>query len=560
MGLKSIHLYFLAFFFVIGMHFFMHNAGGSTLSLPFNMVHWMFVSVCIALGLWQISKTQNIRILPLLFWLIAGLAILCIPLLNPDDTWKLQALPRFIAIASMILLFFTLSQFHYELKYRESIIYIVLFGVIVEIIYGLVQFFFLKEGNWFGYDFMKNRPYGIFQKDSVFSSFIAVGITAALYLLQTVVISKQTYWRVVACLFVLLTGPFLLIQIQSRAGMYGVVLSSVILLPVLFMRQRKLSVMASVAVIIGICLGVFFFHQARTLGSYELTSSYRLMYWKHALTMLTQAPWLGHGYGSFEYSFLHDFYAPQNIHPGMTYMEENLDHPHNEVLFWLFEGGAVAIVGLLLMTVGYIWTLWTIPGWTKRLSLFALILPLLFHCFVEYPFYHSVVHFMVFIIFLWFAAEERGTVKNIACTHFFALKSIALLIPLIVIPFMATGLQELRILMDYEQSKDKNIMMLEKIINPLPQFMLYSFEIHSFQLTMALATHDRPALLGFAAWAEQFLHDTPRALVYAQLVSAYQSLGNESKAKQWLDEGKRIFPTEKYWTELDKITSSAQPH
>lgn len=110
-----------------------------------------------------------------------------------------------------------------------------------------------------------------------------------------------------------------------------------------------------------------------------------------------------------------------------------------------------------------------------------------------------------------------------------------------------------------EQSKDKNIMILEKIINPLPQFMLYSFEIHSFQLTMAMATHDRPALLDFVAWAEQFLHDTPRALVYAQLVSAYHSLGDESKAKYWLDEGKRIFPTEKYWDGLEKITSKAQP-
>ena len=28
------------------------------------------------------------------------------------------------------------------------------------------------------------------------------------------------------------------------------------------------------------------------------------------LTMLSQSPWLGHGYGSFEYTFLHDFYAP----------------------------------------------------------------------------------------------------------------------------------------------------------------------------------------------------------------------------------------------------------
>lgn len=558
MGLKTVHLYFFAFFLVIGMHFFMHNNGGATLSLPFNMVNWMYVAIIISLGLWQISKSQCIRIFPLQIWLIVGFLILCIPFLNADDTWKLQALPRFIAIASMLVLFFSLSQFQYSRQQRDWILYLILFGVGVEIVYGLVQFFFLKEGNWFGYNYIKNRPYGIFQKDSVFSSFIAVGMTLAIYLLQSLSVMKKDYWRFAICLFVLCAGSFLLIQIQSRAGIYGVVFSSVILLPILFLKQKKSGCMVLLALALGISVGIFCFHQARTVGSYELTSSYRMMYWQHVLSMIPQAPWLGHGYGGFEYSFLHDFYAPQRVHPGMTYMEENLDHPHNELLFWLFEGGIVAVIGLLVMGLGYLRTLWQIPGWTRRLSLLALILPILFHCMVEYPFYHSVVHFVIFIVFLWYAAEEFGHERQIELTHFFALKCIALLIPLIVIPFMVTGLQELKILTDYEQSKDKNIMMLEKIINPLPQFMLYSYEIKSFQLTMAAATHDQSALLDYVAWAEQFLHDTPRAIVYAQLVEAYRSLDNKSQAQHWLDEGKRVFPTEKYWAGLENTASKAE--
>lgn len=558
MGLKTVHLYFFAFFLVIGMHFFMHNSGGATLSLPFNMVNWMFVAVMISLGVWQISKSQVIRIMPLQVWLIVGFLILCIPFLNPDDTWKLQVLPRFIAIVSMLVLFFALSQFQYNRQQRDWILYLIILGVAVEIIYGLVQFFFLKEGNWPGYDYIKNRPYGIFQKDSVFSSFIAIGMTTTLYLMQSLIITKKNYWRFAISLFVLCAGAFLLIQIQSRAGIYGVILSSTILLPILFLKQKKSGCLVLLALVLGVCLGIFCFHQARAAGSYELTSSYRMMYWQHVLSMIPQSPWLGHGYGSFEYSFLHDFYALQHVHPGMTYMEENLDHPHNELLFWLFEGGIVAVIGLFVMACGYFRTLVQIPGWINRLSLLALILPILFHCMVEYPFYHSVVHFVIFIVFLWYAAEELGHEKLIAVSHFFALKCVALLIPLIVIPFMVTGLQELKILTDYEQAKDKNIMMLDQIVNPLPQFMLYSYEIKSFQLSMAVAMQDRTALLDYVTWAEQFLHDTPRAIVYAQLVSAYRSLNDQPMALHWLDEGKRVFPTEKYWTELENTTSKAE--
>jgi len=40
----------LALYWLGGAHFFMHNPGGSGLSLPFNMIGWGFISLLIGVG------------------------------------------------------------------------------------------------------------------------------------------------------------------------------------------------------------------------------------------------------------------------------------------------------------------------------------------------------------------------------------------------------------------------------------------------------------------------------------------------------------------------------
>jgi O-antigen polymerase len=226
----------------------------------------------------------------------------------------------------------------------------------------------------------------------------------------------------------------------------------------------------------------------------------------------------------------------------MRLMEENLDHPHNEVLFWLHEGGIIAVIGLVFFATGYLRSVLKCARWEKRLSLLALVLPLLFHSMVEYPFYHSVAHFFFFIVLIWFADAEGNSQQVYACQYWFLARVVAIIIPLIVVPFMLTGLQAAYVLTKYDRMKDKNPQMLEQIINPLPWMMMYEFQMRSVQLTFSAAMHDKAGLENYVDWAKQFLHNTPRAIVYARLVYALQQLNDKEQAQFWLDEGKRVFP------------------
>lgn len=555
--LSSRFIYILLFMYTaFGMHVFMHNQGGAGLYLPFNMVGWAFVSVLIAIGIWHLTLVKRLAFSRTQLWYLVSFAILLLPLLNPQAEWNAQAQPRFLAIAAGLLLFFALSQFQFTENQRHNLLWLLLSAVVIEIIFGLIQFFILKDGNWFGYNVKINRPYGIFQKDSVFSSFLAAGLALTFYLQRWDNRVLTSHWRQAVLCLILVTTPLLLIQVQSRAGMYGAILAAACMLPVLWNHNRRIFMWSVALMGLSISVGIWLYTSARTADSYELTSGYRKLYWSHLLSMVPQSPWLGHGYGSFEYTFLHDFYAPEHITPGMRLMEENLDHPHNEVLFWLHEGGIVAVIGLFVFATGYICSILKCAGWAKRISLLALVLPLLFHSMVEYPFYHSVAHFFLFIVFLWLADAESGQQKVYACQYGVLARVTAILIPLIVVPFMLTGLQAAYVLTKYDRMKDKNPQMLEQIVNPLPWMMMYEFQMRSVQLTFSAAMHDKAGLESYVEWAKQFLHNTPRAVVYARLVYALEQLNDKQQAQIWLAEGKRLFPQADF---LQKMSLSSGP-
>lgn len=544
---------------LFGMHFFMHNQGGSGLYLPFNMIGWAFFSIIIGVGLWHITIVKKLVIPYGVFFLLLGFLILLIPFLNDKSEWSISAQPRFIAILGGVVLFFSLSQFQFEKIQRHNFLYLILFSILIEILFSLIQFFFLKEGNAIGYDYRINRPYGIFQKDSVLSSFLATGIAISLYLQRWDGEYHLKKWKETLVNVVLVSSVFLLMQIQSRAGIIGAVLVFFVFMPVLF-KFSKIDFWASfIFVFLGFVVGLFFFHSVRgeTYESYYITALYRTIYYNKVIDMFWNAPYLGYGYGGFEYNFLHAYRSPSALATEYDPIGNGLDHPHNELLFWLFEGGLVAVTGLFVFAVGYIRSLLKCSGWAKRVSLFALVLPLLFHSMVEYPFYHSVAHFFLFVVFLWLADAESGQQKAIDCHYWFLARMLALAIPLLVVPFMLTGLQGALVLTKYERMKDKNPQMLSQIINPLPWMTLYEFQMRSAQLTFSAAMHDQAGLQNFVDWAQSFLHNTPRAAVYAQLVFALQQLNDQQQAQYWLEEGKRLFPYAEFLQKKQLVLTSS---
>lgn len=293
----------------------------------------------------------------------------------------------------------------------------------------------------------------------------------------------------------------------------------------------------------GLAIGVWISTASRSPDSYALTIDYRLLYWRHCLELFVQAPWFGHGYGMFESAFVNNYYAiPQSL-SGARIIEQNLDHPHNEILYWLVEGGAVAVLGLATMV--WVWfRVLRFHAWSKRIALFALPLPLLFHAMVEYPFYHSVAHWTALICLLWFTDEESEDIRGYSCCFDFLLKSLALLVPLVTVPFMATGIQTAYLVTQFERGGMKDFTLLERVINPLPWFSRFMYDVMSIRLINAMPSHNAAELQAYVAWATEFNAVQPRSQLYWNGALALDALQQPEEAARWRAEGARLFPAD----------------
>ncbi|WP_409420417.1 Wzy polymerase domain-containing protein [Pseudaeromonas sp. ZJS20] len=534
-----------ALYWLGGMHFFMHNPGGSGFYLPFNMVGWLFAALLIGVGLWHVTLSHKLVLSANQGWLWAGFLVLCIPLFTHPDVPLDAGMPRLLGIAGGLLLLFALTQLRLTASQRLLMFYLLLGAVAVEALFGLVQYFWLTPGNWIGYNTLTNRPYGIFQKDSVLSSFVALGATLALFL-SLWDPQAGSGWRRWLCHGVLFAAGLLLVVIQSRSGQGGLLLSALILFPLLFVFDKRRALWALAALLLGLLAGAISFailSTGRGLASYVGTMDYRLLYWRHCLDLFWQQPWLGVGYGKFESAFVTSYYASPSGDTGKTLIEQNLDHPHNELLYWLVEGGLVALLGLGLAALGWLRMLWS-QDKCRALALLALPLPLLFHAMVEYPFYHSVAHWFALIWLLWFTDAERAQSKVLPLRNWLLLRALALLIPLLTVPYMLTGLQTAYLVTKFERGGLKEPALLEQVINPLPWYSRFMYDVMTVRLMYGLQSNHPDELKAYVDWAKDFVSLMPRANVYNNLAMALHRLNRPDEALQWRAEGQRLFPAD----------------
>ncbi|WP_116474448.1 PglL family O-oligosaccharyltransferase [Zobellella maritima] len=533
-------------YLLFGMHFFMHNPGGSGFYLPFNMVGWIFVSLLIAVGLWQMTLNRAVRFsrFHALCWLVLGL--LFVPLLYPNNEFADHALPRLAGAAGGLLLYFSLLQCRFDLVQRRRLLYLLLAGVSLEILLGLVQFYLLEPGNRMGYNTQVNRPYGIFQQPNVMASFVATGLMLACYL----GVDDKQHHRNRACWLwlaaVLFTAPLLLMLLQSRTGQLAAVLGLLLLLPLAWQTDKKRLFIGLGLVLAGIVAALYSqsLNEGLQRGVESLANpGYRKGYWQQGLAMIQASPLFGYGYGDFERQFM-EFYNASRVAEGrLPPMEPNLNHPHNELLFWGIEGGLLPVLGILLASIGAIGMLCN-THWRHSLALAALVWPIALHSQTEYPFYHSLIHWVTLLVLLYWIDSRLSSPLERPFHPWLLARFTAVLLPALVIPFMLSGLQTAHVVTRYERGGYQEPELLLSASNPMAWLTRLEFNAMSLQLAVGQAQQDVEALKAYVSWGEQFVRHTPRANIYYNLVLALNQLNEPARAKRLLAEARHFYPDE----------------
>ncbi|ONG11679.1 ligase [Aeromonas hydrophila] len=519
-----------ALYWLLGMHFFMHNPGGAGLYLPFNAWGWIFASLVIALGLWQVTLRQRLVISSLQLGLWLGALLLLLPMAYPGFELKDYAISRLLGLFAGLLFLFVLYQWQLASRARDRLLYLLLGAVAIEALLGLVQYYLLTPGNWIGYDIRANRPYGIFQQPNVMASFMATGLALAIWL------DLRGH-----------APPWL------RGLRYGVgVLALLLLLPRLH-RERLLGrVLGLVA--LGVALGLASQYgmagAKRGLEMYQ-SGGMRSVYWPYAARLIAEAPWTGWGYGSFESVFLQHYMADKALNPAMVQIEYNLDHPHNEFLYWAVEGGMAPMLGMVLMGGALLWRLGR-AGIVRGGALLALVTPILLHTQTEYPFYHAIALWWALLLLIHVVdaeVEEEGLAghanwREHVCRPWLLLRFAAIAIPLIVVPFMLTALHTAWVVTKYERGGYKQPALLLDIVNPMAWLTRVEFDVNAVRLMVGLQSNNKGELEAYLDWGQGFVRHTPRANIYANMVIALNALGRREEADRLRAEALVLYPGE----------------
>lgn len=510
------------------------NMGGDGLALPQNILAWgvmalttLIVTFTVCLGRIRLSLTPTARLL------LLGIAVLALPLLYTRPEWREDALWRCAGLLGGWLFYVACLQLRVTARQRELLLFGLLFAVGIQALLAALQLF-APALAWVSPN--GGRVYGVFQQPNVLGSFIATGLALALWLLLAP-FSAPTR-RQIPLLALLAAFSALLVLIQSRAAWLGAALAAALLLW-RFARQRPAaSRWAGGALLLGAAIGLtvlftgFGLETSSALLDREFSNSARLTMLHDVGAMILAKPVLGWGYGGFEYSFAH--FRLQTM-PWREVLEV-AGHPHNEILLWWVEGGLTALAGIAIVLAAGVRLLKS--AWQRdreqpngaRVGLFLVLLPMLIHTQLEYPFYLSAPHWLAFLLLLALLDGQTGEPRPLPFAK--ALSLPVALAALGVLVMAAFAWQGRMALTQSERTMLANIDSIEQM--PPPAAWIYrerkAFDEQSHALLVYNQTRDDALLTGYRQWANAYLQRRIDANVYATLIMILRYQGDQAQA------------------------------
>jgi len=126
-----------------------------------------------------------------------------------------------------------------------------------------------------------------------------------------------------------------------------------------YQRQRAITLLSTLIVAGAVGLVIawhlqlpWLFRFQRLLDGSDFAA--RLLPWRAALDAWRNAPWFGHGPGSY-YALFFEYADPQSR---AYWLERSFIHPHNALLDAAVEGGIFGVIGYVVFWCAALWSLW----------------------------------------------------------------------------------------------------------------------------------------------------------------------------------------------------------
>ena len=541
-------MYAVGLVYLLGMHVYVPNLGGSGLDLPFNAIIWGGLSIALGLGFYQTAVNRQLRYSKLTIALFLCCLMLSVPLFYPSTQNYTQAIPRIAALWGGWIFFLVLQQLKLSNPHKQRLLWFIVLAVVIETLIAYLQYFQLLPKELLGNNAFTSSPFGVFQKPGVMVSFISTGLVLSGYLLarQQRKYGQKISRTILLYLMPLIAMPIIILLTIGLEWLVTAVGFFVIATYLYrFSTPRRFSgwIASTVA---GTGVGLILLSSANidlNTSEHEQWHQTVSQLYPQSLDMFIEKPFTGYGYGQFEPEYILYTARQHQLNPSYLPGIPSTPYPMNEPLYWGVEGGLIPVLGIVLAALLVLIKIYSARKGT-RLAIFSLFIPIILHNLIGAPFYQSAILWITFVILLFWVDQRTANYKlyNITKASKIAIRSGSFILPTLVIALMASALQSNVYLLRYANSYPRDTLLLEQILSPITQQQEYEWQLNKANLRQGLLGGDSEMIEEYISWAISAIKKQPRTEYYSNLILAYLGLGKIDKAEQIRSEAAFLFP------------------
>jgi O-antigen polymerase len=572
----------LALYTLVVSHVNILHLPGAGMLLPQVVLGWMTAGLLMLAAAFSAGLRQAWRPTPFMTCCAAGVVLLSLPLCYAPSTWRYLAELRVAGLWGGLLLMVAARALFDTPSRRRAVAVLLLAGCVLEAGVAMARLLvpdLVPDGLP---SLLRGRVAGVFVQVNVMASFLSTGVMLCGYLLST---ARGRTASLLLPVVTAVTG-FCLPLTQSTQAWLGLGLAGLLVLVTRRTVPARNAVMLRWlgVLVVAVLAGVLYWHgQHGAMLPHDGGRLGRLQMWQNCLWLIAQHPWTGWGYGHFEMAYVQAWMTTGNV----PQIDHSLVlHPHNELLYWLTEGGAVAGAGLALIVAGGIRLFrdslrqamapgadnpGTAPA-AEAVGLVCCTLPVLIHSQLEWPFYLSAWHWLMVVLLLSLAdgaVRERerqpATPPHSSCvatTRGGWLTGVARLLLAtaggLILWWMSTGLwlgQQLVAAALPGGLSTPQLQAVERArtVNPwVLKEEVWRLEAVA-QANRAYQTGDLSLLAPVIAFEEQYLRRHPDAGITAHLMKHLRLTGQTEKARALTARAQAMFPWDARFTDVPPL-------
>ncbi|WP_299196893.1 O-antigen ligase family protein [uncultured Amphritea sp.] len=535
--------------------FFQPNLGGEGMSISHNISVWVAAVLVISAATLLMLREKQFSY-PKLWLPMTALPIGMIILgFIVDNFLPTEWLFRQLYIFGGFLFLIALFQFRFSPRDVERVLCIILIAGVVHALYGISQIL------WPGILPLvitpsHKIPYSIFQQINIHASFQATVLMTGLYILSRPCTLKLRPLLMLLLLASIFLSSFIVAYSGSRTGLISAVIGGTIFIICNWRRYLQRKTLA-IAAVFSIFLALFMGSQgiqisskkigdisdASISGVAESGNNSRINIYKIAFEVFKQQPLSGHGIGSFQKVWHDQKVDYLQRFPNANLPPDRLSHPHNELMFWLVEGGLIAIAGILISVIAVLYAAFSC-GWRRGLSYIAMLIPIGLHTQVELPFYISNIPWFMMLLLIFVVLQHSTKSKPLALSRSAEITTGATAVALFlgVTLVMVQTVQANNSIIRFLQGRMTEPAQLQPALsNP---FFREDAELYLMRTLLLRELNARQGHFApqFIQWAEPYIEYTPIPQLYIDLSRAYLATGEKEKAIKTIVDGQARYP------------------